>query len=53
MLANIQNWEDRLSTIADASIPITGNKSRALALQRDMALCRLSLARLAGLAEDE
>jgi hypothetical protein len=52
MLANIANWEDRLSTIADAAIPVTGNKSRALALQRDMHMCRLSLSRLAGLEPD-
>jgi hypothetical protein len=49
MLANIANWETRLEEIANAAIPVTGNLGRALALQRDMAMCRLSLARLAGL----
>jgi hypothetical protein len=48
VLANIQNWEDRLSDIAEAAIPVTGNKTRALALARDMHMARLSLKRLAG-----
>jgi hypothetical protein len=49
VLENIQNWEQRAEAIADAALPVTGNKGRALALQRDMAMARLSLARLAGL----
>jgi hypothetical protein len=49
VLQNISNWEDRLSIIADAAIPATGNKARALALLRDMEMARRSLARLAEL----
>jgi hypothetical protein len=53
MLANIANWEARVDEIAANATPATGNLGRALALQRDMAMCRLSLARLAGLDLDE
>lgn len=36
-----------MDEIADAAIPATGNKARALALRRDLMLARLSLCRLA------
>lgn len=47
VLQNIRNWEDRLEEIADAAIPVTGNKARALALLRDMRMAHVSLCRLA------
>jgi hypothetical protein len=53
VLANISNWESRLDEIAAAAIPATGNKARALALQRDLMLARLSLCRLAGMDGDQ
>jgi hypothetical protein len=53
VLENIRNWEERLEAIACAAIPVTGNLGRALALQRDMEMCRLSLTRLAGLEPKE
>lgn len=52
MLKNISAWEDRVEIIAENAIPATGNKSRALRLRKDMLMCRLSLARLAGLEPD-
>ena len=53
VLANISNWEARLDEIAEAAIPLTGNKRRALALQRDLMLARLSLCRLAQMEGEE
>lgn len=52
VLENISNWESRLEEIAEEAIPATGNRARALSLQRDMMMCRLSLKRLAGLSQD-
>lgn len=45
VLANIENWESRLAEIESFAIP--GNKSRILALMRDVHFARLSLCRLA------
>lgn len=45
VLENVSNWEQRLVEIEqNASV---GNKSRALALLRDMEMAKLSLRRLA------
>lgn len=49
VLQNVRNWEERLNEIADAAIPATGNKARALGLLRDLEMFRLSLCRLAEL----
>jgi hypothetical protein len=52
VVQNIRDWEQRVEEIADAAIPVTGNKARGLALLRDMRVTRLGLARLAGLEPD-
>lgn len=52
VLANIDNWTQRLDEIAEAAIPATGNKARALALQRDLMLAKISLCRLAEMEDD-
>jgi hypothetical protein len=49
MIQNISNWEERVEIIADAAIPVTGNKARALSLLLDMKCAKQSLRRLAGL----
>lgn len=45
VLANISNWESRLSDIEAAAIP--GNKARILALMKDVHFAKQSLRRLA------
>ncbi len=53
VLANIDNWCERLEEIAENAIPATGNKARALALERDMVMAKISLCRLAELEGEE
>jgi hypothetical protein len=53
VLENVQDWESRALEIADAALPVTGNKARALSLARDMEQCRLSLTRLAAAALED
>jgi hypothetical protein len=45
ILANVQNWEQRLIELEAVAIP--GNKARILALMRDIRMFRVSLCRLA------
>jgi hypothetical protein len=52
VLANVRHWEQRAEEIADAALPVTGNKARGLSLAKDMRMARISLARLAGLEPD-
>lgn len=52
MLQNIDNWCSRLEEIAEAAHPTTGNKARALALERDLMLAKISLCRLAEMEGD-
>jgi hypothetical protein len=49
-LENIESWERRLSEIE--SNEACGNKARVLSLLRDVAQVRVSLRRLAGLADE-
>lgn len=51
ILANMDNWQERIEEIAVHAVPITGNKARALALLRDMKLAQISLRRLAGVPD--
>lgn len=52
VLQNVRNWERRLDEIAEAAIPATGNKARALSLLRDLEMFRISLCRLAQMESD-
>lgn len=52
VLANMDNWRERLEEIEEHAIAVTGNKGRALALLRDMQMAKISLRRLAGLEPD-
>lgn len=52
VLQNVRNWEERLDEIAEAAIPVTGNKARALSLLRDLEMFRVSLCRLAEMEGD-
>lgn len=49
-LENLGDWERRLEEIERAAAP--GNKSRVLALLRDVVQVRASLRRLAGLPDE-
>jgi hypothetical protein len=49
MLANIADWEIRLAEVESYAIP--GNKARILSLMLDMKHAKVSLRRLARLAE--
>ena len=49
VLATLDDWEDRVEEIADSAAPITGNKTRALSLLKDMVQTRVSLRRLSGI----
>jgi hypothetical protein len=52
ILQNVGNWESRLEEMAEAAIPATGNKARALSLLRDMEMFKRSLCRLAEIEGD-
>lgn len=53
ILNSLDTWIQETEQIADAAIPFTGNKARALHLQRSMLAAKQTLRRLAGLPEDE
>lgn len=53
LLSTIDTWMEQVNEIADAAIPVTGNKARALHLLKAMQQCKISLRKLAGLAEEE
>lgn len=52
-LASIDGWRERAIEIAEAAVPATGNRARALSLAKDMELARLALRRIAGMEADD
>jgi hypothetical protein len=52
ILGSLDTWIAATEQIANAAIPFTGNKARALHLQRSMLSARQSLLQLAGLPEE-
>jgi hypothetical protein len=53
VLNSIDTWIEQAAEIESAAIPFTGNKARALHLQRSMLSAKQTLRRLADLPEDE
>jgi hypothetical protein len=53
MLNSLDTWIAEAELISEAAIPFTGNKSRALHLQRSMLAAKQTLRNIAGLPEDE
>lgn len=53
VLGSIDTWCIAIEEIADAAIPFTGNKARALHLQRSMLAAKQTLRNIAGLPEEE
>ena len=53
MLNSIDTWIDQAEQIAEAAIPFTGNKARALHLQRSMLAAKQALREIAGLPEED
>jgi hypothetical protein len=52
VLNSIDTWIAQVEEIEAAAIPFTGNKSRALHLQRSMLSAKQTLRNIAGLPED-
>lgn len=52
ILNSLDTWILAAEQIAEAAIPFTGNKQRALHLQRSMLTAKETLRRLAGLPEE-
>jgi hypothetical protein len=53
ILNSLDGWLSEVEAIEAAAIPFTGNKARALHLQRSMLSAKQTLRRLADLPEDE
>jgi hypothetical protein len=53
VLNSIDTWIQQVAEIESAAIPFTGNKARALHLQRSMLSAKQTLRRLAGLPEED
>lgn len=53
VLNSIDTWRLQVEEIADAALPVTGNKRRALHLLRAMTQARLTLRNLANLPEED
>lgn len=52
ILNSLDTWIAATEEISDAAIPFTGNKQRALHLQRSMLAAKQTLRNIAGLPED-
>lgn len=53
ILNSLDTWISATDEIANAAIPFTGNKSRALHLQRSMLTAKRTLRDIAGLPEED
>jgi hypothetical protein len=53
VLNSLDTWIAATEEIANAAVPFTGNKARALHLQRSMLAARQTLRNIAGLPEEE
>jgi hypothetical protein len=52
-LNSLDGWLSEVEAIEAAAIPFTGNKARALHLQRSMLSAKQTLRNIAGLPEEE
>lgn len=53
VLNSIDTWISQVEEIESAAIPFTGNKARALHLQRSMLSAKQTLRNIAGLPEED
>jgi hypothetical protein len=53
ILNSLDGWLSEVEAIEAAAIPFTGNKARALHLQRSMLSAKQTLRNIAGLPEEE
>lgn len=53
ILNSLDTWITATEQIADAAVPFTGNKARALHLQRSMLTAKQTLRNIAGLPEED